>query len=76
MVLPFVPASNILQTVGFVAAERTLYMPSLGRTQKVVPFLHLATIESHIKEINKHNTSLSEGPSSTLNLLLRVLNYI
>ena len=30
MILPFVPASNILQTVGFVAAERTLYMPSIG----------------------------------------------
>ena len=30
-VLPFVPASNLLQTVGFVAAERTLYVPSLGK---------------------------------------------
>ena len=30
MILPFVPASNILQTVGFVAAERTLYIPSMG----------------------------------------------
>jgi len=30
MILPFVPASNILQTVGFVAAERTLYIPSIG----------------------------------------------
>ena len=30
MLLPFLPASNILQTVGFVAAERTLYSPSLG----------------------------------------------
>ena len=76
MVLPFVPASNILQTVGFVAAERTLYMPSLGWTQKVVPFLHLATIESHIKDIHKYNTSSSEGPSSALTWLLRVLNYI
>ena len=30
-ILPFVPASNLLQTVGFVAAERTLYVPSLGK---------------------------------------------
>ena len=30
MLLPFLPASNIFQTVGFVAAERTLYSPSLG----------------------------------------------
>ena len=30
MLLPFLPASNMFQTVGFVAAERTLYSPSLG----------------------------------------------
>ena len=30
ILLPFLPASNIFQTVGFVAAERTLYTPSLG----------------------------------------------
>jgi len=30
ILLPFLPASNIFQTVGFVAAERTLYSPSLG----------------------------------------------
>lgn len=27
MVLPFVPASNLLVTVGFVIAERVLYIP-------------------------------------------------
>lgn len=30
MILPFIPASNLLFPVGFVAAERTLYIPSLG----------------------------------------------
>lgn len=30
MVLPFVPASNSLFYVGFVVAERVLYMPSVG----------------------------------------------
>ncbi|VVC89828.1 unnamed protein product, partial [Leptidea sinapis] len=30
MVLPFVPASNILFYVGFVVAERVLYIPSVG----------------------------------------------
>ena len=30
MLLPLLPASNIFHTVGFVAAERTLYTPSLG----------------------------------------------
>ena len=65
MVLPFVPASNILQTVGFVAAERTLYMPSIGWTQKVVAFLLFATIASHIKDIDI-STSSAEGPISIL----------
>ncbi|KAH1011700.1 hypothetical protein HUJ04_001017 [Dendroctonus ponderosae] len=30
LVLPFLPASNLFVTVGFVIAERVLYIPSLG----------------------------------------------
>ena len=30
LVFPFVPASNLFMTVGFVVAERILYLPSLG----------------------------------------------
>lgn len=30
LVLPFLPASNLLFPVGFVLAERVLYLPSLG----------------------------------------------
>ncbi|XP_029040158.2 protein O-mannosyl-transferase TMTC1-like isoform X2 [Osmia bicornis bicornis] len=30
LVLPFLPASNLFITVGFVVAERVLYMPSVG----------------------------------------------
>ncbi|XP_049821473.1 protein O-mannosyl-transferase TMTC1-like [Aethina tumida] len=30
LVLPFLPATNLLVTVGFVVAERVLYIPSLG----------------------------------------------
>ena len=30
LVFPFVPASNLFLTVGFVVAERVLYLPSLG----------------------------------------------
>lgn len=29
-VIPFLPASNMLFTVGFVIAERILYLPSMG----------------------------------------------
>lgn len=30
LVIPFLPASNLFFTVGFVVAERTLYIPSAG----------------------------------------------
>jgi hypothetical protein len=30
MVIPFIPASNLVTYVGFVVAERVLYIPSLG----------------------------------------------
>lgn len=30
MVIPFLPVSNLLFTVGFVIAERVLYLPSMG----------------------------------------------
>ena len=30
MILPFIPASNLFFTIGFVIAERVLYIPSLG----------------------------------------------
>lgn len=30
MVLPFIPASNLFFPVGFVVAERVLYVPSMG----------------------------------------------
>ncbi|VDP10591.1 unnamed protein product [Heligmosomoides polygyrus] len=30
LILPFIPASNLFYYVGFVAAERTLYLPSVG----------------------------------------------
>ncbi|KAJ3664558.1 hypothetical protein Zmor_000116 [Zophobas morio] len=36
LVLPFLPAANLVVTVGFVVAERVLYIPSLGCTLLVV----------------------------------------
>ena len=30
IVIPFIPASNLLFRVGFVVAERNLYLPSTG----------------------------------------------
>lgn len=39
--IPFLPASNLLVTVGFVIAERVLYIPSLGMVLLVVYGLQL-----------------------------------
>ncbi|KAJ2938803.1 hypothetical protein O0L34_g18425 [Tuta absoluta] len=36
LVLPYLPASNLLVTVGFVVAERVLYIPSVGSVLLVV----------------------------------------
>lgn len=30
MIIPFLPAANIVYPVGFVIAERILYIPSIG----------------------------------------------
>ena len=37
VVLPYLPASNLLFTVGFVVAERVLYLPSIGACILVRP---------------------------------------
>nr|XP_054920512.1 protein O-mannosyl-transferase TMTC1-like [Dermacentor andersoni] len=39
-VLPFLPASNLFVNVGFVVAERVLYIPSIGVTLLVAQGLH------------------------------------
>lgn len=36
LILPFLPATNLVVTVGFVIAERVLYIPSLGCVLLVV----------------------------------------
>lgn len=41
MILPFLPATNLLFYVGFVIAERILYIPSLGFCLLIVNGLHL-----------------------------------
>ena len=51
LVVPFLPASNLFFPVGFVVAERVLYLPSMGLCMLVALSLwHLITSLSH----NKH----------------------
>ncbi|EEB14054.1 smile protein, putative [Pediculus humanus corporis] len=45
LVFPFLPATNLAVTVGFVVAERLLYIPSLGWTLLVVYGLQLLRIK-------------------------------
>ncbi|XP_050292837.1 protein O-mannosyl-transferase TMTC1-like isoform X2 [Anthonomus grandis grandis] len=53
LVLPFLPASNLFITVGFVIAERVLYIPSLGCILLVVYGLQI--LWSHY---SKHRQTL------------------
>uniref|UniRef100_A0A1X7VL19 dolichyl-phosphate-mannose--protein mannosyltransferase n=1 Tax=Amphimedon queenslandica TaxID=400682 RepID=A0A1X7VL19_AMPQE len=57
MVVPFVPASNLFIRVGFVVAERILYIPSLGYCVLVVHGLKILgntiSLRYHIKSIDK-----------------------
>lgn len=46
-VFTFLPASNLLVTVGFTVAERVLYLPSLGFCVLVA-----ITAHRHITEMN------------------------
>nr|CAI5822628.1 unnamed protein product [Callosobruchus analis] len=47
LVIPFLPATNLLVTVGFVVAERVLYIPSLGCILLVVYGLQLLCSAYH-----------------------------
>lgn len=43
MVFPFIPASNLFFPVGFVIAERILYMPSMGFCMLIAYGFHILT---------------------------------
>uniref|UniRef100_A0A2H8TL04 dolichyl-phosphate-mannose--protein mannosyltransferase n=1 Tax=Melanaphis sacchari TaxID=742174 RepID=A0A2H8TL04_9HEMI len=50
LIIPYIPASNLLVTVGFVVAERILYIPSMGFILLCV--YGLQTILNHKKSSN------------------------
>lgn len=47
MVIPFIPASNLFFPVGFVIAERVLYMPSMGFCILIAYGFHLLHEKHH-----------------------------
>ena len=65
MIIPFLPASNLFFPVGFVVAERVLYLPSMGFCMLVAyGTRHVATI------LNSRHSGLLLSSSAVTYLLL------
>lgn len=62
LVLPFLPASNLLFPVGFVLAERVLYIPSMGG----VSLGSHGNGMPHSKPLNSMVTSIRSGYSDLI----------
>ncbi|XP_049428987.1 protein O-mannosyl-transferase TMTC3 isoform X1 [Epinephelus fuscoguttatus] len=52
IVLPFIPASNLFFPVGFVVAERVLYVPSMGFCVLVAHGFKVVTHKGHMKKVS------------------------
>ncbi|XP_035521326.1 protein O-mannosyl-transferase TMTC3 [Morone saxatilis] len=52
IVLPFIPASNLFFPVGFVVAERVLYVPSMGFCVLVAHGFKIVSQKGHLKKIS------------------------
>uniref|UniRef100_A0A667XJI2 Protein O-mannosyl-transferase TMTC3 n=1 Tax=Myripristis murdjan TaxID=586833 RepID=A0A667XJI2_9TELE len=52
IVLPFIPASNLFFPVGFVVAERVLYVPSMGFCVLVAHGFRIVSHKGHMKKIS------------------------
>lgn len=52
IVLPFIPASNLFFPVGFVVAERVLYVPSMGFCILVAHGFKILSQKGHLKKIS------------------------
>ncbi|XP_049928439.1 protein O-mannosyl-transferase TMTC3 isoform X2 [Epinephelus moara] len=52
IVLPFIPASNLFFPVGFVVAERVLYVPSMGFCVLVAHGFKMVTQKGHMKKVS------------------------
>ncbi|KAL0968642.1 hypothetical protein UPYG_G00269540 [Umbra pygmaea] len=52
IVLPFIPASNLFFPVGFVVAERVLYVPSMGFCLLVAHGFRIVSYKGYLKNIS------------------------
>ena len=53
LVVPFLPATNVFFTVGFVVAERVLYLSSIGSCLITVLGLGFLSKKSYGKKVKK-----------------------
>ena len=65
MIVPFIPASNLFFPVGFVIAERVLYIPSMG-------FSMIVAYGAWLLISNQHSTSVSRLLKLTLVYLILI----
>ncbi|KAG1663003.1 Transmembrane and TPR repeat-containing protein 3 [Nymphon striatum] len=72
IVVPFIPASNLLFTVGFVIAERVLYIPSMGFCLLVAHGFHIL-LSKFSKQSNSIYFIRSHGKSKILKIFLVIL---
>ena len=74
LVIPFVPASNLFFPVGFVVAERVLYIPSMGYAALVA--LGITTIFGQNKQQVHQQLKLSQKQRSKVRDFAQLQCYI
>lgn len=74
MILPFLPASNLFFPVGFVIAERVLYMPSMGFCLLIAYGFHL--MADRLRTTTPHHRKLLWLAFSLLILLHSTKTYM
>ena len=60
LVVPFLPATNMFFTVGFVVAERVLYLSSIGSCLITVLGLGFLSKKSYGKKVKKTTNFLTK----------------
>ncbi|KAH9379951.1 hypothetical protein HPB48_001422 [Haemaphysalis longicornis] len=70
LVFPFLPASNLFFPVGFVVAERILYMPSMGFCLLVAHGWH-TLLKNHANSVQPDDIGAHMNVGRTYNNLLR-----
>ena len=73
MILPFIPASNIFFYVGFVVAERVLYIPSMGYC--ILVGYGLSHLWKIVCNLPRKRKSESERNSEKDGLVIKVLKF-